>query len=336
MLATLLTRQLVLDGFVSGLVIGLLALGIVLVYRATRVINFAVGNMGLIGAGLLVLMTVQYDVPYWIAVPAALAVGTLYGALVQVTVIRRLFDAPRVIVLVATIGIAQLSLAIVTAYPDIDVPGARFPQPIGSDHELASMRITGAQLAIMIVVPLVAILLAWFLTHTTLGKTVKASAENIDLARLNGINPKMVSMFVWAAAGALATLSLSLMAGLTGSASDLATLGPSTLVRALAAAVIGGMVSFPRAFMAGIAIGVVEAVVRFNYLGQPGLMDFLLLIAVLIAVYFQSPRASPRPRPFRSFRNGDRFQIGCERCGGFATWIGAPSRCCSSPRSRFR
>ena len=146
MLATLVTRQLVFDGFISGLVFGLLALGIVLVYRATRVINFAVGNMGLIGAGLFALLTVQYNVPYWLALAVALAAGTLYGALLELTIIRRLFDTPRVIVLVATIGIAQLSLAIFTAYPDITVPGARFPQAIGSEHQFASIRVTGAAL----------------------------------------------------------------------------------------------------------------------------------------------------------------------------------------------
>ncbi len=298
MLALEVTRQIVFDGFVSGLVFGLLALGIVLVYRATRVINFAVGNMGLIGAGLLVLMVVQYGVPYWLSVIAALVVGTVYGGLLELTVIRRLFEAPRVIVLVATIGIAQLSLAILTAYPDISQPGARFPLAFGSVHEIAAVRITGAQLSILILVPFVAVALSWFLTRTTFGKSVKAAAENRDLARLNGISPKLVSLFVWAAAGALATLSLCLMAGQTGSATDLVTLGPSTLARALAAAVIGGMVSFPRAFTAGIAIGVVEAVVRFNFLDQPGLTDFLLLLAILVAVYFQSRRESSETHTF--------------------------------------
>ena len=190
MTGALLTRQLVADGFITGLVYGMLALGIVLVYRATRVINFAVGGMGLVGAGLLVLLTAQYGVPFWLAVLAALVVGTLYGALLDLTVIRRLFDAPRVIVLVATIGIAQLSLGILIAYPSIDAATARFPLAIGAAHEFASIRITGAQLSILIVVPLVAVFLAWLLTHTTFGKTVKASAENRDLARLNGISPR--------------------------------------------------------------------------------------------------------------------------------------------------
>ncbi len=292
------TAQLVFNGLVSGLVFGLLALGIVLVYRASRVINFAVGNMGLVGGGLLVLMTARYGVPYWLAVAVALTVGTLYGAVIELVVVRRLFNAPRVIVLVATIGVAQLSVAILLAYPEIDASGARFPQAIASARELGSVRITGAQLSILIVVPIVAAFLAWFLTRTTFGKSVKASAENRDLARINGISPKRVSMFVWAAAGALATLSLSLMAGQSGSASDLATLGPSTLVRALVAAVVARMVSFPVAFVAGVVLGVSEALLSFNFPRESGLVDFCVLVIVLVAVFFQSRRSSAETQAF--------------------------------------
>src|SRR3954469_2197769 len=103
--ATWITGQLVADGVVNGLVFGLLAMGIVLVYRSTRVINFAVGNMGMVGAGLFALLAVQYAVPYWLAAAVGGGVGILYGALVELVVVRRLFAAPRVIVLVATIGV---------------------------------------------------------------------------------------------------------------------------------------------------------------------------------------------------------------------------------------
>jgi ABC-type branched-subunit amino acid transport system ATPase component/ABC-type branched-subunit amino acid transport system permease subunit len=287
-LATLVTPQVLFDGFVTGLVFGLLAMGIVLVYRATRVINFAVGNMGVVGAGLLALLVTQYHLPFWIALVLSLGAGAFYGTVVELVVIRRLFDAPRVIVLVATIGIAQLSLAILNSYPTISAAGSPFPLAIGASHTIGSVDISGPELSIVIVVPLVAIALGWFLIRTTLGKTVKASAENPDLARLSGISPKRVSTIVWAIAGVLATLSLCLMGAQAGSAQDLGMLGPATLVRALAAAVIAGMTSFWRAFVAGIAIGVVQAFIGFNYIDQPGLMDFLVLICVLVAVYFQS------------------------------------------------
>src|SRR6187455_432430 len=107
------TNQLVFDGFVNGLVIGLLAMGIVLVYRSTRVINFAVGNLGLVGAGLIALLDLQYGLPFWLAVVIGLVAGTVFAAAAELVVIRRLFDAPRVIVLVATIGIAGVAAAIV-------------------------------------------------------------------------------------------------------------------------------------------------------------------------------------------------------------------------------
>ncbi len=79
MLAAWVTSQIVFNGFVQGLVYGLLAMAIVLVYRSSKVINFAIGSMGLIGSGLLVLLTVQYGVPYWISLAIALVAGVVYG-----------------------------------------------------------------------------------------------------------------------------------------------------------------------------------------------------------------------------------------------------------------
>ena len=298
MLALTLTRQIVFDGLISGLVFGLIAMGIVLIYRATRIINFAVGNMGLIGAGLTALLAVEYNVPFWVAAFAGLVIGTLYGAVIEVTIIRRLFAAPRVIVLVATIGIAQLSLAILGSYPEIQEPGAPYPQAIGAAQRIAGVRVAGAQLSILLVVPVVAVALAVFLTRTKLGKSIKASAENPDLARLAGISPKRVSLIVWSLGGALATLSLALMAAQAGSANNLATLGPSTLVRGLVAAVIARMVSFPIAFVAGIALGVAQAAIGFNFLDAAGLVDFLMLVVVLVAVYFQSRQRSSETQTF--------------------------------------
>jgi branched-subunit amino acid ABC-type transport system permease component len=99
-------------------VYGLLAMAIVLVYRSTRVINFAVGNMGLVGAGLLVVCDVNYGIPFWISLAFALIVGAAYGAIDELVVNRRHFKPPRVIVLVATIGVAQLSLALLSSYPE--------------------------------------------------------------------------------------------------------------------------------------------------------------------------------------------------------------------------
>ena len=85
-----------------------------------------------------------------------------------------------------------------------------------------------------------------------------------------------------------AIVTMVLIAGQSGSSSDLLLLGPSTMVRALAAAVLAGMLSFPRAMLAGVVIGVVESLIRFNLLDKPGLTDALLFLAVLVAVAVQS------------------------------------------------
>ena len=180
--------------------------------------------------------------------------------------IRRLFFAPRVVVLVSTIGISGLAVAIVTAYPEITDFGATYPPAVDNTwSDVLGVRVTGAQLAVLVVVPIVAFALGWFLNRTLVGRTVKASAENPDLARVQGINPKLVSTAVWSIAGFVATLTMMLVAADNGGAArDLLTLGPNTLVRALAAAVIAGMVSFPRAMLAGVAIGVVQALVELQ------------------------------------------------------------------------
>ena len=290
-LAAWITRQLVFNGIVTGLVIGMLAMGVVLIFRSTRVINFAVGNLGLPAAALLALMKINWGFPFWVALGLALAMGTAIGAIVELTVVRRLFTRPRVILLVATVGVAQLMRAVTASLPDIEGAGQRFPvvaSSTWSDVWPLGLRITGPQVTILVVVPIVAIALGWTLNRTVFGRAVAASASNPDLARLSGVNPKIVSTFVWIVAGLLSSLSIILLSGQSGNMSGLENLGPLTLARALAAASIAGMMSFPRAVAAGVLIGVTESVVRFNFLAEAGLVDFLLFLAVLAAVYVQS------------------------------------------------
>jgi ABC-type branched-subunit amino acid transport system ATPase component/ABC-type branched-subunit amino acid transport system permease subunit len=281
------TRQVVYDGFIDGLSIGLLALGVVLIYRSSRVINFAVGAMGALSAALLALLVIQYHWNFWPAVIVAIAAGAAFSAAVELTVITRLFRAPRVIVLVATIGIAQVALAAQTALPHIDDANLQTPYPtaITGTWTIAGVRVTGAELSVMIAVPLITVALTWFLTRTDIGKAVRAAAANPDRARLSAINPKLLSTLVWTIAGVLSAVSLVLLAGTSGSVVGLATIGPNTLGRVLAAALLARMVSFPRALAAGVALGIAETVVKYNTPAQTGVFDGLLFIVVLVATW---------------------------------------------------
>ena len=158
---------------------------------------------------------------------------------------------------------------------------------IAGGGEPKGLRISGPQLTILVVVPLIALGLYLVLNRTWFGKNVAAAAENADLSRLAGVNPKIVSTFVWVLAGLISTVAIVLLSGQSGGVSSISGLGPLTLARAMVAAAIAGMTSFPRAMAAGIYLGVIEFTVRFNLLDHPGLFDFLLLIAVLVAVAMQ-------------------------------------------------
>ena len=320
--AVWITSQVAFNGLVRGMVYGLLAMSIVLIYRSSKVINFAVGAMGLIGSGLLVLLNVRSNVPYWISLIVALAAGILYSVVIELIVVRRLFRAPRVILLVATIGVSQLSQAVLFAFPDIK-GRAPYPLPIDGLWEVGDLRMKSSHLTVIVVAPLVALALGWFLSQTLIGRVIRASATNPDLARLRGVNPKFVSTVVWGIAGGVGTISMILVGGVDGTAANLSNLGPTTLLRALAAALIARFVSFRIALLVGVVIGLVEAVVQFNYLTTPGLIDALLLLAVIAvvagwlrerdsSVFAFNPKVDVLPERLRSVpwvRNLDRIAM---------------------------
>ncbi len=311
---TWINSQIAFDGLVQGLAISVIAVGVILVYRASRIINFAVGNMGVIGATLLSLLVVQYHVPFWAALVVALVTGLALGAIVDATIIRRLRKSPRVVVLVATIGVAQIAEAIAFKLPQPTNLSIHYPSAINGLWTVAGVQVRGSDLSVLIIVPVTLVALTWFLDRTTIGRTVKACASNPQLARLSSISPKFVSTLVWALAAALSTLSIVLIAGQSGSAGDVTTLGDQTLSLALVAAVIGGMTSFRRAIIASIAIGLAQNVVSYNFINTPGLINLLLLITVLVAVGFNrekgddhevfafTPRARPIPARLQSYR----------------------------------
>ena len=163
----ILTANIVFKGFVAGLSFALVAMGIVLVYRSSRIINFAVGDLGVPATALLGLYVAKSHWPYFPALIFALLVGTLSGTVIELVVIRRLFKAPRVIVLVATIGIAELARGVTLAIPQYRTGKfqSQFPTPISSEWKIGSITVTGPQLVVLIVVPIIALFLWWLLGH---------------------------------------------------------------------------------------------------------------------------------------------------------------------------
>ncbi len=301
-------RQLVFNGAVTGITYGLLAVGLILIWRSTKVVNVAHGELGAFGAALAAMLMIKWDVNYWVAFAAALAAGAILGALVESTVVRRLYKAPRVILFVATLGASQMLALFRIALPDLE-SNKSYPSPITSTWKVAGVMVRGQHLLILIVVPLLTLGLALFLEKSKRGVAIRASAENPDAARLSSINVKAMSTLVWTLAGVLATITVMLVAPLKGgTAVDAGGLGPSLLLRALAVALMGRMLSMPIAVLGGIVVGIVEAVLYFNYFEQTGLIDAVLFVVVLVMVLLivrrerggdrsQSMSFSPRTRP---------------------------------------
>lgn len=272
-------------GLVTGLSYGLLALGIILVYRSSRVLNLAHGEIGAMAAAVVAVLVLDHGWPYWLAAVAALAVAGLAGALVELVVIRRLARSPRLIVLVATMGVAQLFLFVTFALNASIGSQSRlsgFPAPFDATWQLGALVLRSGELLLLVAVPAITLAMAAFFRFTGFGVAVRAAAENADSARLVGIPTRRISMFVWVVAAVLSATTALMLApgrGLTVTES----LGPDLLMRALAAAVLARMTSLPRAVLAGLAIGVVEKVVAWNYtVGQVELVLFLIVLGAML------------------------------------------------------
>jgi ABC-type branched-subunit amino acid transport system ATPase component/ABC-type branched-subunit amino acid transport system permease subunit len=277
------TKEIVVLGLVHGLSYSLIGLGLLLVYKSTRVLNFAQGEIGAVGAGLIPLLVLAHHVNYWLALPLALLVSTALGGVTEV-ILRRLRHAPRLVLLVATIGLSQAyySLFVVLSTIGMKQPIFRgtYPVPIRAVLDVGRLRLTPGDLLMVGCVPVIVVLLAIFLKYTKVGLQSRAAAENYDAACLGGIRVPKVSFAVWAIAGLLAGISAVLL-GPTRPVFVAEPLGPSLLVRGIAAAMIGGLSSFPGVFAGGLLIGVIEALFTFNY-PTSGVLD--LVIFLLIAV----------------------------------------------------
>ena len=271
-------------GLLSGLTYALLAAGLVLIYRATKVINFAAGEIGAFGAALLAKLVLDWGWSYWAALPAVLIVGAAFGALVDLAVIRRLFKAPRLILLVATIGVGQIAFLGRVLLPQFENSGS-FPSPLDRQAQIGPLFVHSAEFMVVAFVPAVIIGLTLFLTRTPFGIAIRASADNADRAELAGIPIKRISTAVWAISGALAVLTVVLINPLRDSVVGLpsASVGPGLLLRALAAALIGGLVSLPRALAGGVAVGIFEALFVANG-ATPGLFEVALFLLTLFLV----------------------------------------------------
>ena len=288
-----ITAATVVRGLTEGLGIGALAAGLVLVYRASRAINLAQAELGAGAAALCALLVRQYHLPFLLAAAIAVSGAAAAGALIEILVVRRLRPEPTASVLIATAGISELLLgASIIIIGGIGDRGGGYPTPWPATVDFGGgVVVQGADLTLALVVPLLAVGVAVALARTDLGAAVRAASDNPDAARLAGIPVARLSTLVWAGAGLLsAVVAICVLAGqpIVGTES----LGPELLFAALAAGAVARFQSLPLALGAGIVIGIVQQVARYNW-PAGGTRQLVLFLAVVAALL-----VGRRRRPF--------------------------------------
>lgn len=280
-------------GIINGAIIGLLAIGIVLVYKGSRVFNFAQAEFGTIAAFLLYFLLEVGKLPYPLAAILALALTGGVGFIMERLVVRPLFNAPRITLLVATAGVALLSIAL-----EVKIGGANqrqlAPAIEGNGFGLFGATIRPQQILTLIVLGGLAAGLAYFFNKTDLGLAVLATSQESVATELVGIGTKRISSFVWVFAAVLGGV-----AGILQGPATVITPGFLTvnyLLLGFTAAVLGGITSLAGAFIGGQIIGIVQALGSYfdsNILPEsieiPGIPD-LLVFVLLLTVLFVRPK----------------------------------------------
>ena len=287
-------REIFVHGAVVGSLYGLIGLGLILVYRANRIINFAQAQLGAVAASAALMLLTFRNWPYLAVVPLVLVGGGAVGGAVETVFVRRFSRSPRLILTVVTIGIG-LVLQALEFFTKKWIVGEQLLQSVAAQYrtpfsrawstQAGTLTFTGDHVFTLVVVLALAVGLAAFFRYTDLGIAVRASSENRDRASLLGIPVKRVSTVVWILAAVLSAIGVFLRGPLVGIPIT-GFVGPTLLLYGLAAAVIARMKHMYVAIGAGMLIGIVEQSVVFTR-SAPGLVSPVLLVVIVGALLAQ-------------------------------------------------
>ncbi len=272
--------QLLVSGIANGCVYGLIALGFVLIYKATEAVNFAQGDFMMLGAFITLGLTNQAyaGMPFWLSVPLAMAMMGAFGYALDALVLRRMFGQSQVAVVILTIALGfvlRFAAGAIWGHQPIALES-----PLaGRDVRLGPVVLGADEVAIVAVTLALTAVLFVFFNRTRLGVAMQAASQNQLAAYYMGIPVKRIHSLVWALAGVVATIAGVLFASKGSIDPNTGLLG----IKAFAAAVIGGMGSLPGALLGGIIIGVIEPfAARYGAPGYSQIAPYLLLFLMLV------------------------------------------------------
>jgi branched-chain amino acid transport system permease protein len=253
-------------GVVIGMLTALLAIGLALVYRATRIVNFAQADLGFLPVSLVIGLVVFWGWPWGVGLVAGLLGAIVLGAVVEFAFVRRFRHTSRLVLTVATIGITQLLAVGALLMPRLwgQRPASqRIPAPFDATVTIGTFVLGANDLLALVVAPLAMAAVAFFLDRTRLGMAIRATAERSDRASMLGIPVSRLATLTWVVASLLSFVALFLRAGILGVPWGTA-IGATALVPAIAALAIGQLSDLPAIAITAIALGVLEYGVAWN------------------------------------------------------------------------
>jgi branched-chain amino acid transport system permease protein len=269
--------QLLISGIAQGCIYGLIALGFVLIYKATETVSFAQGELMMLGAfGGLAGMTMM-GFPFWLAVLSSVLGMALFGVLLERLVIRPILGQPAFSIVMLTIGIGYVARGLITMIPGIGTETHTLPVPYKDEiWKVGALILNVEQMAVIgATAVLCAVLFALF-RYSKLGVAMQAASQNQLAAYYMGIPVKRLNGIAWGLAAGVAAIAGLLLAPITFVHANMGFIG----LKAFPAAVVGGFGSLPGAIVGGLVIGVVESLSGF-YLPD-GFKDIAAYVMVLI------------------------------------------------------
>jgi branched-chain amino acid transport system permease protein len=269
--------QLLLSGIAQGCIYGLIALGFVLIYKATETVSFAQGELMMLGAFCALAAMTLFGLPFWLAALLAVLVMALLGVLLELVVIRPVLGQPQFAIVMLTIGIGYVMRGVITMVPGIGTETHALPVPYKDEvWKLGALVINVEQVVIVLATAVLCGLLFVMFRYSKLGIAMQASSQNQLAAYYMGIPVKRLNSLVWGLAAAVAGIAGMLLAPITFVHANMGFIG----LKAFPAAVVGGFGSLPGAIVGGLVIGVVESLAGF-YLPD-GFKDTAPYIVVLV------------------------------------------------------
>ncbi len=274
--------QLVISGVAQGCIYGLIALGFVLIYKATETVSFVQGDLMMLGGFIGLAAMTMLNFPFWLAILSAIAAMGLFGLLTERLVIRPILGQPQFTIVMLTIGIGYVVRGLITMIPGIGTDTHTLPVPFKDQNlEAAGLIVSMEQVVIIGATALLCAVLYAVFRYTTVGIAMQASSQNQLAAYYMGIPVQRLNGLVWALASAVAAVAGLLLAPITFVHVNMGFIG----LKAFPAAVVGGFGSLPGAIVGGLIIGVVESLSGF-YL-PVGFKDVAPYIVVLLMLWFK-------------------------------------------------